>query len=296
MLIIDKLFMKKILITGAFGQLGTSLCKTLSNESILATGRSIFSSTKYKSIELDITNPKQVKGVIYKYNPDIIIHLAAMTDVDGCEKNPETAFDVNVKATEGLIKNYNGKFIYISTDYVFDGEDGPYVEDDKVNPVSVYGKTKLYGENMVKNSDANWVILRSNIIFSYNDRTKASFVNWVVDSLKKQERIRVVNDQWNNPTWTNDLAKVILKIIEKDAIGLYHYGGRDYMNRFEFAKMIASSFGLDGSLISPITTSELKWLAQRPLKSGLNTKKIELDLGIEAHPIQKALDEMVSLL
>ena len=296
MLIIDKLFMKKILITGAFGQLGASLCKTLSNESILATGRSIVSSTKYKSIELDITNPKQVKGVIYKYNPDIIIHLAAMTDVDGCEKNPETAFDVNVKATEGLIKNYNGKFIYISTDYVFDGEDGPYVEDDKVNPVSVYGKTKLYGENMVKNSDANWVILRSNIIFSYNDRTKASFVNWVVDSLKKQESIRVVNDQWNNPTWTNDLAKVILKIIEKDAIGLYHYGGRDYMNRFEFAKMIASSFGLDGSLISPITTSELKWLAQRPLKSGLNTKKIELDLGIEALPIQKALDEMVSLL
>ena len=288
--------MKKILITGAFGQLGTSLCKALSNESILATGRSIFSSTKYKSIELDITNPKQVKGVIYKYNPDIIIHLAAMTDVDGCEKNPETAFDVNVKATEGLINNYNGKFIYISTDYVFDGEDGPYVEDDKVNPVSVYGKTKLYGENMVKNSDANWVILRSNIIFSYNDRTKASFVNWVVDSLKKQESIRVVNDQWNNPTWTNDLAKVILKIIEKDAIGLYHYGGRDYMNRFEFAKMIASSFGLDGSLISPITTSELKWLAQRPLKSGLNTKKIELDLGIEALPIQKALDEMVSLL
>ena len=162
--------------------------------------------------------------------------------------------------------------------------------------MSVYGKTKLYGENMVKNSDANWVILRSNIIFSYNDRTKASFVNWVVDSLKKQESIRVVNDQWNNPTWTNDLAKVILKIIEKDAIGLYHYGGRDYMNRFEFAKMIASSFGLDGSLISPITTSELKWLAQRPLKSGLNTKKIELDLGIEALPIQKALDEMVSLL
>ena len=296
MLIIDKLFMKKILITGAFGQLGNSLCKTLSNESILATGRSISSSTKYKSIELDITNPKQVKGVIYKYNPDIIIHLAAMTDVDGCEKNPETAFDVNVKATEGLIKNYNGKFIYISTDYVFDGEDGPYVEDDKVNPVSVYGKTKLYGENMVKNSDANWVILRSNIIFSYNDRTKASFVNWVVDSLKKQESIRVVNDQWNNPTWTNDLAKVISMIIEKNISGLYHYGGGDFLNRLEFAKMIASSFGLDGSLISPITTSELNWLAQRPLKSGLNTKKIELDLGIEALPIQKALDEMVSQL
>ena len=288
--------MKKILITGAFGQLGTSLCKELSNESILASGRVIISTKKYKCIELDITNQKRVAEIIRDYKPDIIIHLAAMTDVDGCEKTPEIAFDVNVKATENLLTSFKGKFIYISTDYVFDGEKGPYFEDDKVNPMSVYGKTKLYGENLVQQSDIDWVILRSNIIFSYSDRTKASFVNWVVDSLKKRQMITVVNDQWNNPTWTNDLAKVISKIIEKDINGLYHYGGRDYLNRLEFAKMIASTFGLDGSLIKPITTSELNWLAQRPLKSGLYTNKIELDLGIEALPIQKALDEMVSQL
>ena len=286
--------MKKILITGAFGQLGTSLCKVLSNESILAAGRVIISTKKYKCIELDITNQRKVAEIIRNYKPDIIIHLAAMTDVDGCEKTPEIAFDVNVKATENLLTSFKGKFIYISTDYVFDGEKGPYFEDDKVNPMSVYGKTKLYGENLVQQSDIDWVILRSNIIFSYSDRTKASFVNWVVDSLKKRQMITVVNDQWNNPTWTNDLAKVISKIIEKDINGLYHYGGRDYLNRLEFAKMIASTFGLDGSLIKPITTSELNWLAQRPLKSGLYTNKIELDLGIEALPIQKALDEMVS--
>ena len=288
--------MKKILITGAFGQLGTSLCKVLSNESILAAGRVIISTKKYKCIELDITNQRKVAEIIRNYKPDIIIHLAAMTDVDGCEKTPEIAFDVNVKATENLLTSFTGKFIYISTDYVFDGEKGPYFEDDKVNPMSVYGKTKLYGENLVQQSDIDWVILRSNIIFSYSDRTKASFVNWVVDSLKKRQMITVVNDQWNNPTWTNDLAKVISKIIEKDINGLYHYGGRDYLNRLEFAKMIASTFGLDGSLIKPITTSELNWLAQRPLKSGLYTNKIELDLGIEALPIKKALDKMVSLL
>ena len=288
--------MKKILITGAFGQLGTSLCKVLSNESILAAGRVIISTKKYKCIELDITNQRKVAEIIRNYKPDIIIHLAAMTDVDGCEKTPEIAFDVNVKATENLLTSFKGKFIYISTDYVFDGEKGPYFEDDKVNPMSVYGKTKLYGENLVQQSDIDWVILRSNIIFSYSDRTKASFVNWVVDSLKKRQMITVVDDQWNNPTWTNDLAKVISKIIEKDINGLYHYGGRDYLNRLEFAKMIASTFGLDGSLIKPITTSELNWLAQRPLKSGLYTNKIELDLGIEALPIKKALDKMVSLL
>ena len=288
--------MKKILVTGAFGQLGTSLCEVLSNKSILATGRIITTTEKYRSVELDITNQKNVEELIHNYKPDIIIHLAAMTDVDGCEKDPEIAFDVNVRATENLLKNFRGKFIYISTDYVFDGEEGPYSEDDKVNPVSVYGKTKLYGENLIQESDIDWVILRSNIIFSYNDRTKASFVNWVVDSLKRKQIITVVNDQWNNPTWTNDLANVISMIIKKNISGLYHYGGGDFLNRLEFAKMIASAFSLDRELIQPITTPELNWLAQRPLKSGLYTNKIELDLGIEPFPIQKALDKMVSLL
>ena len=288
--------MKKILVTGAFGQLGASLCEVLSNKSILATGRIITMTEKYRSVELDITNQKNVEELIHNYKPDIIIHLAAMTDVDGCEKDPEIAFDVNVRATENLLRNFRGKFIYISTDYVFDGEKGPYSEDDKVNPVSVYGKTKLYGENLIQESDIDWVILRSNIIFSYNDRTKASFVNWVVDSLKRKQIITVVNDQWNNPTWTNDLANVISMIIEKNISGLYHYGGGDFLNRLEFAKMIASAFSLDRELIQPITTPELNWLAQRPLKSGLYTNKIELDLGIEPLPIQKALDKMVSLL
>ncbi len=288
--------MKKILITGAFGQLGTSLCEVLSNKSILATGRVMTLTEKYHCMELDITNQENVKELIRNYKPDIIIHLAAMTDVDGCEKNPETAFEINVGATENLLKNFNGKFIYVSTDYVFDGEEGPYYEDDKVNPVSVYGKTKLYGENLVQESDLEWIILRSNIIFSYNDRTKASFVNWVVDSLKKKQMITVVNDQWNNPTWTNDLANVMSMMIEKNICGVYHYGGGDFLNRYEFAKMIASAFSLDRELIKPITTLELNWLAQRPLKSGLYTNKIELDLGIEPLPIQKALDKMVSLL
>ena len=288
--------MKKILITGAFGQLGASLCEVLPNDSILATGRNIPANEKYSCKRLDITNQKQIEKVIGDYRPDTIIHLAAMTDVDGCEKKPEIAFDINVRATENLVNSFDGKFIYISTDYVFDGEQGPYSEDDKVNPISVYGKTKLYGENLVQESDLDWVVLRSNIIFSYNDRTKASFVNWVVESLKNRKLITVVNDQWNNPTWTNDLANVISMIIDKDIVGLYHYGGKDFMNRFEFAKMIALAFGLDQTLIEPIATTELNWLAQRPLKSGLYTNKIELDLGIEALPIKKALDKMVSLL
>ena len=225
----------------------------------------------------------------------MIVHLAAMTDVDGCEQHPELAFDVNVHGTEHLLNNFSGRFIYISTDYVFDGSDGPYTEKDEVNPISVYGRTKLYGEDLVQKSDANWVILRSNVVFSFQERTKASFMDWVVDSLKNRHSITVVDDQWNNPTWTVDLARIISRIMDHEFQGLYHYGGRDLLNRFAFADMIAETFKLDRTLIEPIDTASLNQLAKRPLKSGLNPEKIEIDLGVEALPLQKALDEIYSL-
>jgi dTDP-4-dehydrorhamnose reductase len=202
---------------------------------------------------------------------------------------------VNVRGTEHLLNNFSGRFIYISTDYVFDGNDGPYREKDEVNPLSVYGRTKFYGEDLVQQSDANWVILRSNVVFSFKERTKASFMDWVVDSLKNRQSITVVNDQWNNPTWTIDLARIISRIIDHEIQGLYHYGGRDLLNRFAFAEMIAETFKLDRTLIEPIDTASLNQLAKRPLKSGLRPEKIEIDLGVEALPLQKALDEIYSL-
>ena len=287
--------MSRILITGAFGQLGTSLRNILSDQSILATGRMIPEEEKDGCTKLDITEPNQVRETISLFQPDVIVHLAAMTDVDGCELHPELAYDVNVQGTEHLLNNFNGRFIYISTDYVFDGSDGPYTEKDEVNPISVYGRTKFYGEDLVQQSDANWVILRSNVVFSFNERTKASFMDWVVDSLKNRQSITVVDDQWNNPTWTVDLARIISRTIDHEIQGLYHYGGRDLLNRFAFAEMIAETFKLDRTLIEPIDTASLNQLAKRPLKSGLRPEKIEIDLSVEALPLRKALDEIYSL-
>ena len=287
--------MSRILITGAFGQLGTSLRNILSDQSILAAGRMIPMKEKNGCALLDITELNQVRETITLFQPDVIVHLAAMTDVDGCERDPEMAFDVNVRGTENLLDNFNGRFIYISTDYVFDGSDGPYAEKDEVNPISVYGRTKFYGEDLVQQSDANWVILRSNVVFSFNERTKASFMDWVVDSLKNRQSITVVDDQWNNPTWTVDLARIISRIIDHEIQGLYHYGGRDLLNRFAFAEMIAETFKLDRTLIEPIDTASLNQLAKRPLKSGLCTEKIEIDLSVEALPLRKALNEIYSI-
>ena len=287
--------MRRILITGAFGQLGTSLRNILSDQSILAAGRMIPLEEKDGCTALDITELNQVRETITLFQPDVIVHLAAMTDVDGCERDPEMAFDINVRGTENLLDNFNGRFIYISTDYVFDGSGGPYTEKDEVNPISVYGRTKFYGEDLVQQSDANWVILRSNVVFSFNERTKASFMDWVVDSLKNRQSITVVDDQWNNPTWTVDLARIISRIIDHKIQGLYHYGGRDLLNRFAFAEMIAETFKLDRTLIEPIDTASLNQLAKRPLKSGLCTEKIEIDLSVEALPLRKALNEIYSI-
>ena len=286
--------MSRILITGAFGQLGTSLRNILSDQSILATGRMVPVEEKDGCAELDIIEPNQVRETIASYQPDVIVHLAAMTDVEGCEQHPEQAFDVNVRGTENLLDNFSGRFIYISTDYVFDGSMGPYGEEDEVNPISVYGRTKLYGEDLVQQSDANWVILRSNVVFSFQERTKASFMDWVVDSLKNRQSITVVDDQWNNPTWTVDLVRIISRVMDHKIQGLYHYGGRDLLNRFEFAEMIAETFKLDRTLIEPIDTASLNQLAKRPLKSGLRPEKIEIDLSVEALPLQKALDAIYS--
>jgi len=241
--------MSRILITGAFGQLGTSLRNILSDQSILAAGRMIPLEEKDGCTALDITELNQVRETIALFQPDVIVHLAAMTDVDGCERDPELAFDVNVRGTENLLDNFSGRFIYISTDYVFDGSNGPYTEKDEVNPISVYGRTKLYGEDLVQQSNANWVILRSNVVFSFQERTKASFMDWVVDSLKNRKSITVVDDQWNNPTWTVDLARIISRVMDHEIQGLYHYGGRDLLNRFAFAEMIAETFKLDRTLM-----------------------------------------------
>lgn len=268
--------MKKILITGASGQLGASL--QLNNYNIIRTDIILQDDQEHFKV-LDITNEEQVNALLEKEKPDVIIHLAAMTNVDGCELNPNQAQLINVLGTENLLNHFTGKFIFVSSDYVFDGEDGPYTEDDDVNPINVYGKTKLEGEASVRKLSNDWVILRTNVVWNIGGNFKASFADWVVDELQSNRHIRIVADQWNNPAWTVDLGNVIETLIQHDANGLYHHGSSRIINRYVFACMIANVYELNSSLIEPITTKELNQSAQRPLKSGLITKKLENDFN-----------------
>ena len=268
--------MKKILITGASGQLGASL--QLNNYNIIRTDIILQDDQEHFKV-LDITNEEQVNALLEKEKPDVIIHLAAMTNVDGCERNPNQAQLINVLGTENLLNHFTGKFIFVSSDYVFDGEDGPYTEDDDVNPINVYGKTKLEGEASVRKLSNDWVILRTNVVWNIGGNFKASFADWVVDELQSNRHIRIVADQWNNPAWTVDLGNVIETLIQHDANGLYHHGSSRIINRYDFASMIANVYELNSSLIEPITTKELNQSAQRPLKCGLITKKLENDFN-----------------
>lgn len=290
--------LKKILITGANGQLGNSVLTQLSGKfNILATDIiNNIGATNISYKVLDITNFRQIHNTLSSFNPDIIINLAAFTDVDGCELNPDKAYLLNTKSVEMLTRNFDGLFIQISTDYIFDGNNGPYSEDDVTNPLSIYGKTKLSAENALQDLDNTYCIIRTNVLFDYYPRTKASYIKWVVDSLHSGKSINIVNDQWNNPTWTVNLAEFIELVIDKNVKGVYNYGGADYLNRLEFAQIIASVFNLDKTLISPISTASLKQIAPRPLKGGLKIDKIKREFDINCVDLEYILNMIKSRL
>ena len=261
--------MKEIMITGAFGQVGKALSRLLSFKfKITKTGLII--PKDESGLILDVTNLMLCREVIDIVKPDVIVNLASKTDVDACETNTELAFSINVGGVKNLMSIFSGPIIHLSTDYVFNGDNGPYSEDDATDPINVYGFSKLASEKTVLNRHNNLVI-RTNVVYDYCVGTQASFLNWVVNSLREGKEINIVNDQWNNPTWTDSLAVVVKRAIDSGLTGIAHWGDGDWISRFDFALKIANIFELDKKLIKPINTDELRQLAPRPLKGGLKT-------------------------
>ena len=286
----------RILITGAFGQLGYALQTTLSKNSdyeLICTGRNILEGQE--GIPIDIRNQFGLKEVINSTSPDLVVNLAAMTNVDACEKNPKLAGEINVAGLQHICDSFSGKIIQLSTDYVFDGKAGPYKEEDQVCPVSIYGKTKLAAEHILLDSNLNNLVVRGNVLYDYFSHTNASFLNWVVLSLKEGKEIKVVEDQYNNPTWTRSMADIIYLCISNDINGIIHWGDADYLSRYDFSKLIAEKFSLDSSLITPILTEELDQVATRPLQSGLIADKLINMLEVIPPSINDCLDEIISL-
>ena len=272
--------MKKILITGAFGQLGRALTHELEDDYLLLLTDTVIPPNS-NGLPLDITDRKLVKETLPALEPDLIVNLAAMTDVDGCESNPDKAWIVNSTSVQNLLDFGQCPLIHISSDYVFDGKNGPYKESDETNPINVYGETKLESEELIWASGERHLVIRTNVVYDYEPTTKASFLKWVVESLQKNLEINVVTDQYNNPTWASSLAYVIKRCIELDVTGLVHWGDKDYLNRYEFAQQIADAFGLNKKLIKPITSEALNQLALRPENGGVDSSLLSEAIGIE---------------
>ncbi len=289
---------QKVAIIGAGSKTADTLIRVLSKELdmkflLFSSQFSVEKAQSPKIVQYPIsaTDKKQLKAVLLHEQPSFIINCAAMTNVDGCEDNKQLAWSLNVTAVETLVqicKITGSHLIHFSTDYVFDGLNGPYAETDKPNPISYYGKSKLAGENVCLPSGIDVTVLRTNVVYSSNPN-KGDFVHWVIKMLEKELPITVVSDQYSNPTITDDLAYAVLKVILKGYKGLYHIAGSEYCNRVDFAKKIAQIYMLDESNIHPITTAELHQKAKRPLKGGLQTLKAQSEFGIEFLSVESGL-------
>ena len=294
--------MKTILVTGSNGLLGQKITEKIRTEKsvhLIATskGTNRFPlKDGYIYAEMDILDPTQLREVIEQYKPDAIIHTAAMTNVDTCHIERELAFQLNVIATQTLVslcEEFNIQFVHLSTDFVFDGLDGPYNEEAKPNPVSYYGETKLNAEELVINSTSHWVILRTILVYGIvSDMSRSNIVLWAKAALEKGDIINVVNDQYRMPTLAEDLADACLLAIEHDAQGIFHISGKDMMSVVELVKRVAAYYQLDKSLINEVNSASLNQAAKRPLKTGFILDKAMTKLNYHPHSFEEGMEMM----
>lgn len=286
----------RTLITGCNGLLGQKLViNRVNHEELLGIdlGKSFFiKDIEFNYISIDLTERKPTLEIIKNFNPDLIIHAAAMTNVDKCELEKKNCWQANVFATDNIVTaaNYCGaKLIFISTDYVFDGISGPYTEDDTPNPIDYYGKSKLAAENLIRGSGVANAIIRTIVLYGVGIGLKASFVGWLLNELREKRMVNIVNDQRGNTTIADDLVRGIDRIVSLEKSGIYNIGGAEHLSRFEFAIKIANYFELPSDLIMPITTDKLNQPAKRPLLSGLDTSKAERELFISFYDVEQSL-------
>lgn len=286
--------MKRILITGSNGLLGQKLAELLlpkADVELLATSRgenklaAVFPALPF--VSLDVTNMEQVVKVIGDFRPTHLIHTAAMTNVDQCETDREGCLKLNRDAVEYLVaacEQFNVHLIHLSTDFIFDGEDGPYDETAEPNPVNFYGESKLLGEEAVKKARCKWAILRTVLVYGVaHNYGRTNIVLWVRDSLQAGKVIKVVDDQFRTPTLAEDLAMGCWLAVAHDAEGVYNISGKEMLTPYEMALQVAAFFNLDNSLIDKADAATFTQPAKRPPKTGFIITKAEDELGYSPH-------------
>lgn len=287
----------KILITGSNGQLGNELKKIIETGQAEIAGISLeIKNSEVIALDindLDITNFLVVKEKLEDIKPDVVINCAAATNVDGCELNKDLAFKVNSLGAKNLAKvceKIGAKIVQVSTDYVFSGKgDTPLTEFDLVSPYSVYGKTKLLGENYVKDFSSKYFIVRTAWLYGYVGH---NFVYTMQRLGREKDSLKVVNDQRGNPTHANDLAYHILKLIETEEYGIYHCTGKGECTWYDFAKKIMELSNIECS-VNSCSSEEYKTLAKRPEYSSLDNMMLRCTVGDEMRDWEVALESFI---
>ncbi len=287
----------KLLVTGASGLFGSKLAEkaTLSDYTVYS-GYSRDPVASGVPVQFDVSDKERIEEVFKKVNPEVVVHAAALTNVDKCELNKDLAWKINVEGSRNIaeaVKSSDAFLVYVSTDYVFNGETGLYAETDKADPVNYYGFTKLKAEELVKDLVDNYCIARASVMFGSTPAAgKINFALWLLNQLKKNEQVKIVTDQWNSPTLNTSLADMTLEIVERKLTGTFHLSGTTRISRYDFAKAIAQTFNLDPNLIDPCSTADFSWTAKRPRDSSLATSKAQRTLKNKPLQISQALEYM----
>lgn len=298
---------ERVLITGANGLLGQALVALLSGMArydVLATAlgsepRIHASSCGY--VPMDVTDRRGIRRIFQDFAPSVVINCAAMTNVDRCETDREVCWNINAVAVKDLAREcrlIGARFVQISTDFVFDGNGGPYDEAERPNPVNTYGTAKLAGENAARECGLRkWAVIRTNVVYgTAQGLPRTNFALWVVEQLSAGRMIRVYTDQVRTPTYVEDLACGIELLVRYGKTGTYNLSGRELVSMYDFAGAVAHAFGLPNELILPTDSGTMKQAASRPLRTGLLILKAETELGFRPRSMQDALNQLRSRL
>lgn len=288
----------RVLVTGANGLLGQKLIALLDQDAdieLTATSRGKFRSelTRGSYRSLDITNKGEVEKIFLEMKPDVVLNTAAMTQVDECETNRDACWKANVDSVEylaGACEKFKTHFIHVSTDFIFDGSEGPLDETAQPKPVNFYGESKLAAEKILMASSIDWCIIRTVLVFGITtDQSRSNIVLWVKRNLEEGKLINVVNDQWRTPTLAEDLAMGCYLAVRKKAKGIYHISGDEMMTPYDIAIATADYFGLDKSLINVTDSTKFTQPAKRPPKTGFIIAKAKKELNYVPHSFREGL-------
>jgi dTDP-4-dehydrorhamnose reductase len=287
----------KFLITGASGLIGSQIVKDLTKQNHIVY--SCYHNEKPLHgipIHLDLKDQNKIIQIVQETKPDIIIHLAAITNVDLCETEKELATIVNIKSTETIVKQSEKQqifFIYVSTDYIFDGVQKMKKENDMPHPLGFYGKSKLEGENIVNKMASDWCIIRTSTPFGIHDKKK-SFPLWIKERLELKKEIPVLVDQFTSPTYVPNFSKMLIEIATRHIVGIIHLAGATRISRYNFAELIAIKLNLDKKLLIPTKLNEMNWKAQRPKDSSLDISLAIKILEEKPQKIEHSIDLLLS--